>query len=89
MNLYYRKLILDLLLCQRCKDSRCTWKASGYMKASLTVIVIADKYNDSHKLLKESGCGFSSNHEKENVDQMLNDLDKSDLKLLEIRYSCL
>lgn len=57
-------------------------KLLGYMKASLTVIVIADKYNDSHKLLKESGCGFSSNHEKENVDQMLNDLDKSDLKLL-------
>ena len=57
-------------------------KLLGYMKASLAVIVIADKYNDSHKLLKESGCGFSSNHEKENIDQMLNDLDRSDLKLL-------
>ena len=57
-------------------------KLLGYMKAQLSVILIADVNNDSHELIKDSSCGFSSDHKKRNIKKMLQELDKSNLQEL-------
>ena len=55
-------------------------KLLSYMKAKLPVILIADINNDSHALIRDSGCGFSSDHNNKNIKKLLLEIDKSNLK---------
>ena len=55
-------------------------KLLSYMKAKLPVILVADINNDSHALIRDSGCGFSSNHNNKNIKKLLSEIDKSNLK---------
>ena len=56
-------------------------KLLSYMKAKLPVILVADINNDSHCIeIRDSGCGFSANHNNKNIKKLLSEIDKSNLK---------